>query len=50
MIGFITRETATLQSTHPTQNVKLIIRHYLKLLREQWRTKFRPTKISFQLD
>ena len=30
-MGFITRETAALQSTHPTQNVKLIIRHYLPI-------------------
>jgi len=28
-MGFITRERAALQSTHPTQNVKLIIRYYL---------------------
>ena len=28
-MGFFTRETAALQSTHPTQKVKLIIRYYL---------------------
>jgi len=28
-MGFITRDRAALQSTHPTQNVKLIIRYYL---------------------
>jgi len=28
-MGFITRERAALQSTHPTQNVKLIIRYYI---------------------
>jgi len=31
-MGFITRERAALQSTHPTQNVKLIIRCYLVML------------------
>jgi len=31
-MGFITRERAALQSTHPTQNVKLIIRYYLHIL------------------
>ena len=29
-MGLITRERAALQSTHPTQNVKLIIHHYLE--------------------
>ena len=28
-MGFITRERAALQSTHPTKNVKLIICYYL---------------------
>ena len=28
-MGLITRERAALQSTHPTQDVKLIIHHYL---------------------
>jgi len=28
-MGLITRETVALQSSHPVQNVKLIIRHYL---------------------
>ena len=31
-MGFITRERAALQSTHPTQNVKLIIRYYLDVI------------------